>query len=104
MAKSNIKPIDLVETVKAMLDEHPGEWTSPQELWKAIRERDPGLAEQVEDRVKQYADPQRNNAVWFLSNTLYHVGKDPAYELSDKEKVPEMADRTLWLVVRAVGK
>lgn len=101
-AKSGIQPKDLVDAVQERLDQEPGRWVSPKALWDFVQRSHPDLATQVAEKVKGYGNPARNNEVWFVSNTLYHVTKLAGYEISDIKRVPEMKDESLWLVARAV--
>ena len=102
MAKQGgISPRDLIGPVQTLLDQRVGEWVSPRWLWEHLQLTVPDLAQQVEQKVARYKDPARNNAVWFVSNTLWYFEKVPGYDVSDIERVPEMKGESIWLVARA---
>lgn len=103
-AKPGIQPKDLLASVQQALLQTPGEWRSPAELWDYVRRTEPGLSEQVKDKVRQYRDPARNNEIWFLSNTLFHLNKTAGFTVSDVGEVPEMKGRSFWLIARADPK
>ncbi len=97
----SITPKALVEPIAALLLERRGEWLGPEELWQGLQRSDPELAERVQQKVRTYKDPTRNNAVWIISNTLSHIAKDPGFEVSDTDHVPEMKGKAFWMVARA---
>lgn len=105
-ARPEITPKDLLAVVQNVLHEEPGRWRSPRYLWQRLGDLRPDLAEQVASRVGRYRNPARNNAVWFVSNTLYHLAKlqRQGYEVSDVDAVPSMKGESLWLVARAVDR
>lgn len=64
----------------------------------------PEEAARVEEKVQTYQDPERNSAVWFISNTLSHVARaSDEFEFSDVDHVPEMKGRAYWEIIRKRG-
>ncbi len=97
---TELSPKDLVPTIEILLRHHRGEWVSPERLWQWIIDADPDLADRVRVKVKGYKDPPRNNEVWFLSNSLYHLDKT-YFQISNVEATPEVKGGALWLIARA---
>lgn len=98
---SDLKPADLALPVRMIVRSHPGEWFSPYDIWRELQRLAPEEAARVEAKVQTYQDPERNSAVWFISNTLSHLVKDSdEFELSDVDHVPEMKSRAFWEIIR----
>ncbi len=56
----------------------------------------------MNDKVQMHKNPARNNAVWFVSNTLYYFEDRPGYRVSNVEQVLEKKDESIRLLARAV--
>lgn len=96
---SDLKPADLVSEVSQIVWMTDG-WISPQEIWNQIQQLYPHVARRVTAQVQTYADPRRNNEVWFVSNTLHHMGETEAFELSNVDEYPDNGTQGQWLIIR----
>lgn len=99
--KTGITPRHLAPIVQEILVKHRGEWMSPAKLWKEIQLEDPAITGRVQEKIRTYQDQTRNNAVWFVSNTLSYLDKQDGFSISNVDEVPEMRGKALWLIARA---
>ena len=100
-AKAGITPRHLAPIVKEILVKHRGEWMSPADLWDEIKQVDTEVADRVQEKIRTYQDQTRNNAVWFVSNTLSYLDKQEGFSISNVDEVPEMRGKTFWLIARS---
>jgi len=91
----------LVPTIRVLPRQHRGEWISPKQLWDWIEGDDPELAGQVRQKVKGYKNPARNNEVWFVSNALSYLDREPGFRAANTEEVPERKSNAYWQIARA---
>lgn len=101
MRSEGLQPRDLIDVTKRILIAHRTKWLGPEHVWEELIRIEPDLAAEVTNRVNKYKNPMRNNEVWFVSNTLYHLHKLPGFRVSNTEEVQEMHGKAYWLLARA---
>jgi hypothetical protein len=96
---SNLRPVDVKIEVSMIIRSYPDEWLTPHRIWEELQRLAPETAEKIDQKIATYKDPERNNAVWFITNTFAHLD-ETEFERSDVKVHPEMKAPGVWEIIR----
>jgi hypothetical protein len=96
---ADLKPVGIKVEVGMIIRMYSGEWMTPHRIWEELQRLAPEIAAKINYKVATYKDPQRNNAVWFITNTFTYMDKTE-FERSTVEAHPEMKAPGVWEIIR----